>query len=223
MTVTFNIVTSARDIEQGIGDEIARHAYNTVYNPLAKLKREVKKFVEESIEKSPEADELIHGFLKYEFGLVDPQYNVARIIEGIIDAADIKPIPFRYVGRAELSGSINISVLQKDLRDVLGLDAASFTSDKGFNVPWLSWLLLGKDATLISGYHISWSPVHQDYSRTGGGALMHPGGEYTFAKSPFFPPALAGVSGDNWLTRALAKIDAYLYPLVEAEFRRAFN
>ncbi len=223
--LTFKLATTERQIEQAIGGEIARRAYNSVYNPFSRLQDQVTTFIETSITNSPEADDLIRGFMRTEFGLVDPATNVANIIKAIISAAKVKPANFRYVGKPELAGKITIEVLRDDLREVLGLSDASFTSEGKFagEVEWLRWLLLGGTSVVLAGFHVHHSPVNTQYSRTGGDALMFPGGNYSVTGSGFVPPQFAGTAGDNWLTRALEKINLYLEPLVEAEFRRAFS
>ncbi len=225
--LTFNIATSAKDIEKAIGETIARHCYNSVYNPLIKLKRQVYNFIESSIEDSPEADDLINGFLRVEFGLESPVQSVKSIINAIIQVADIHVDPFRYTGKVEMAGGIYIGFLRTDLREVLSLGEplVEFTSEgkHADRVPWLEWLLLGGTGPLLEGFILSYSPVHTQYSRTGGGALMFPSASGTYSlTSGFVPPSFSGVSGDNWLTRAFSKIKDYLDPLVEAEFKRAF-
>ncbi len=223
--ITFKITTPASDIQQAIGDAIAKHAYNSVYNPVEKLKNQVASFVQESIDASPEADDLINGFLRVEFGLVNPAENVQSVITAIIKAAKVIPIPFKYVGQSLMQGQIGVGVLQKDLRDLLALPSASYFSDgkHADDVKWLEWLLIGDKDTVIPNFIISYSPVHKDYSRTGGGALMFPGERgYSLVSSGFVPDSFTGTIEDNWLTRALSKIEGYLTPLVEREFRRAF-
>lgn len=223
--LTLDIKTTARQIEQSIGDEIARRCFNFVYNPFTRLQAQVSNFIEASIDSSPEADDLINGFLRTEFGLVDPAKNVKSIIAAIIQAAQVKPANFRYVGKPEFAGKISIEVLRADLREVLDLPDASFTSEgkNSGEVEWLRWLLLGAESIVLPGFHIKHSPVHNQYSRTGGDSLMFLGGNYSVTGSGFIQPQFSGVSGNNWLTRAMASMEAYLHPLVEAEFQRAFS
>ncbi len=165
MTLTFNIATSAKDIQQAIGDALARHCFNSVYNPLQKLKQQVYDFIEKSIDSSPEADDLINGFLKVEFGLVDPASSVKAIIRAIIEASEVYTDPFRYTGRIEMAGGIHIGFLRKDLREVLSLGEplVEYTSEgkHADKVPWLEWLLLGGKGELLPGFILSYSPVHR--------------------------------------------------------------
>jgi len=223
LTVKFQ--TNARQIEQSMGDEIARLAFNGVYNPLQRLKNQVGAFIKTSVDRSPEADDLINGFLRSEFGLVEPKQNVENIIEAIIKAASVTGGIWRYKIGGTFSGNINIGFLRTDLREVLSLPDAQFESEgkRAGTVRWLSWLLLGGEGVVLDGFHVKHSPVHNQFSRTGGDALMFPGGSYTVTSSGFVPPQFSGVAGNNWLTRAFGKIEQYLHPLVEAEFRRVFS
>lgn len=223
--LTVNFSTTARQIEQSMGDEIARLAFNGIYNPLQRLKSEIGAFVKVAVDRSPEADDLINGFLRNEFGLIEPRQNVENIIEAIITAASVTGGNWKYKVGGNFSGTIQIGVLQSNLREVLSLPDAQFES-KGKHagtVRWLSWLLLGGEGIVLDNFHVKHSSVNAQFSRTGGDALMFPGGGYSVTSSGFVPPSFSGVSGNNWLTRALEKMEQYLHPLVEAEFRRVFS
>jgi hypothetical protein len=95
-----------------------------------------------------------------------------------------------------IRGSFSASMIRVDFSDVLYSDyAIVYDSLRGYSLPWLEWLLLEGNKTIIKNQNVVLGPSRS--SRTGF-ALMR--------ESPTswkVPSEYAGTITDNWITRAL--------------------
>jgi hypothetical protein len=77
-------------------------------------------------------------------------------------------------------------------------------------LPWLQWLLLEGNATIVRNYTVSFGPNR--FSRTGF-ALMRPS-----LQSWKVPSEFAGTINDNWITRAIDGAESNIQKLLDGAF-----
>lgn len=151
--------------------------------------------VETQIRQSYEADVITRGRVRNELGLLHPERIIEDLIDRIVEFAEVvidPPMP----GDHTLQSSIKVALLRKDLIEALNVEGASFTSENGFDVPWMKWTLLDGSESEVLGYH--YRHISSPKSRTGTGVMVK---NPTDSWSP--PGEFQGVQGDNWLIRAL--------------------
>ena len=171
------------------------------YIPFIKqqIKPIIFDLINSSVKNSKEYLAMTTGRLFGEFGEPNIISAIEDIIKAINDNVEIKVQPFRLNGKS-IQGSFEVGVLKLDYSDVLNLPSISFISEGGFNIEWLRWLLFEGDTKIISTHSFVTSSSVIRYSRTGTG-IMKKGVGWGV------PSIYSGTSGDNWLTKALDKID----------------
>ena len=107
-------------------------------------------------------------------------------------------------GNTFRSGGLKVFMFKKDFRDLFDLPEAKVVTENGDTLPWLEWLLLGGNMTLISGYDVRYGNYGGRTNRDGmvisrsGIAIMVPGETLNWDLGP-----LGGTQNNNWLTRAI--------------------
>jgi hypothetical protein len=105
-------------------------------------------------------------------------------------------------------GGITIEAIRADYADVLALpDSTLITPEHGYVLPWLQWLLLEGNKTIIEHFKVQFG----SWGRTGG-AIMRKGGSW------HVPPEHAGTINDNFITRAIAQIEPQLVETIKNVF-----
>jgi hypothetical protein len=94
----------------------------------------------------------------------------------------------------------------KDAGGVIGLDIAKI-NDKGYSLPWLQWLLFEGNEVLIKNYKVEFRPNPNSRS---GLAIMKPSSSSSWR----VPPEFVGSEENNWITRAITRIENNVYDLI---------
>ena len=102
-------------------------------------------------------------------------------------------------------------MIRSDFSDVLSSDSG-FVIDalRGYQLPWLEWLLLEGNKAIISKQEVIIGP--NKFSRTGL-AIMRPSN-----KSWRVPSEFAGTIKDNWITRAIDNSESQINELLDKAF-----
>lgn len=213
MKITFRLVDSDSDIQKQILNLLKDTMDKAFKQSLPKIKHRVKQEVKDAIVTEPEYQSLIGGKLKYEFGIPSSQK-----IESIIDIW-INNITINYsgikIGGRGLSGSLSLGMIRSSYDDVLANDGATVVdSQSGAVLPWLEWLLLYGGKIIVRDYKVQIAPNSR--SRTGMAIMVQSGGSNWRV-----PPEFAGTASNNWITRALDKIDSKITDILEEELEKA--
>lgn len=167
---------------------------------------------------SQEASELVSGRLRVEFGIENGTAAVNSIIDAIEASVRVEVVP----GAGEFLGGLFIGAFRDDFSDALSADGARYdsvnASGRILPIEWLSWLLFAGDAVVISDYGL-FGGADPQYSRTGRHIMVKrkEGGKL----SPWrVPPAYAGTTSDNWLSRCVEQAAPGVLRFLEAEARR---
>jgi len=151
-----------------------------------------KKTFKKSLENSREYRGLSNELVP-DFGLVDPDANRTAIVNEVVRGFAIRPKTVRSsYGDVTDFGGLAVVVLPSYLLfELVSMEFASFTSEKGHLVNWLYWLLFTGNAIAVTDYEV----VYGDAGRTGQ-AIMIRGGSFQV------PQQFAGTPENNWITRA---------------------
>lgn len=161
----------------------------------------------------PEYNSLLTSQLKYELGIPDADVRIDALFDAWSQSAliDSKSIKITSQG---LSGGFSINMIKSDFSDILSLSAATITdSISGQIVPWLQWLLLEGSKILIRDYKVQLGPNSR--SRTGNAIMVS-----TQKENWRVPPEFAGTVNNNWITRAIERLDTTLLNDIEKELEK---
>lgn len=224
------------EIIKGLNEEIG-YVYDLEFNRLIqkirpKLETLIRIRIETAIKNAPEYLALMPGGRLYgQIGNPNIQNDVEAIIEFIKRNVNVDMVFNVEQGdRVDIVGNLEVSVIP-DYGTLTNLHPAKFTTEKGQNLPWLRWLLLEGEASIVIGYYYVENTDRRktisNYSRTGTGIMRLRGKPSSFKKnwsveySPkswSVPPEFAGTENDNWFTRAFKTIEQEIAVIVEKEF-----
>lgn len=196
--------------------EIIRALIDIVNTSLStaafRIKKRIRVIVKELIENCPEYKSLIHGQLQGELGIVDPQGAMSEILNAWIKGIGITLRPAKKNGN-DIKAFLDIDIIDTSFQDVLSLQAAKFTTEKGQEIPWLEWLLTAGDSIIIRDYDIDFNAK---YSRTGLNIMVK-----KVSSNWRVPPEFSGTIQNNFVTRALKDFDTTLNNIVNEEIIKA--
>jgi hypothetical protein len=113
-----------------------------------------------------------------------------------------------------VTGGFSIDMIRSDFSDILSLSAATITDDiSGSVVPWLQWLLLDGSKILIRDYAVQFGPNSR--SRTGNAIMIS-----SEKQNWRVPSEFAGTVNNNWITRAIDRLDPILLNDIEKELEK---
>ena len=198
MSFTFKLLDNDKSIRQKILTALADQI-NTAFSKASRdAAVEIQSIVKQSIEAEGEYLSLISGQLKYELGIPNP-----GIVDQIVDIW-VKNINVNTkkvaVKASSLAGGFSISMIKSDYSDVLGAAGATITdAETGSFVPWLEWLLLRGGDILVKDYEVLVGPNPR--SRTGMAVMVSSKKDYRM------PAKFAGTESNNWVYRAISRLD----------------
>jgi hypothetical protein len=213
MRLTLTLLDSQSEISRMILESIRDHL-NPIFSKTAdNLKPIISKEVLEALTKESEYSSLISGQLRSELGIPDAASRIQQLFQQWSSNILVEFIPITIKG-SKLLGKFSLNMIRSDLEDVLGLSAASITdSISGSVIPWLQWLSLEGTKILIRNYQIQIGPNSR--SRTGN-AIMVTSKQENWR----VPPEFAGTIHDNWITRAIQRLDSSIPQKMQQELER---
>jgi hypothetical protein len=104
-------------------------------------------------------------------------------------------------------------MIKENYEDVLSsADAFVIDDAKSLKLPWLEWLLLYGGKIIVRSYEVKVGP--NPHSRTGL-AIMKPS-----KKNWRVPAEFSGTRENNWVTRALDRLDDSIPNLIQTEIEK---
>jgi hypothetical protein len=198
MKFSLKLVDSDSSIRKQILNVLKKQAQATFNKSKQDINSALTSLVKQSIQAEPEYQQLLGGELKYQLGVPD-----AGIVNQIVDiwSNNIKIINNKINSTSNgLRGGFSVNMIKSDYSDVLSSSAAKIQdSNTGSVVPWLEWLLLRGGDILIKDYEIQIGPNPR--SRTGMAIMVSSKSNYRL------PAKFAGTESNNWVYRAISKID----------------
>lgn len=211
MKFSLQILENNKNIEQSILNSLLPEVNNYMNNGISIIKSELSNIIYNSIRNTPEYDSILSGKLKYEFGIPNPDEKLAGLLEIWSKNIEYQYIKPSIIG-SKISAFFSANMIRIDFSDVLYTEYAMVVDGaRGYSLPWLEWLLLEGNKTIIEQSIVVYGS--SPFSRSGG-ALMKP------SKSSWrVPSEFSGTSRDNWITRAIDQSQSS----IESLFRKAFK
>lgn len=210
MEITFRLLDNSKSIQDKILNAMLPEVQKMMDRGILKIKSNLPNIVRRAIENSEEYQSLQSGKLKYEFGIDNVDSKLASLLT--VWSTNIsynyqKP----FIRTNTIGGSFSASMIRADFSDVLYADfAAVVDTVRGYTLPWLEWLLLEGNKTIIKDYAVKFGPNRA--SRTGY-AIMQ-----SSKTSWKVPSEFAGTLNDNWITRALDRAEPEIQQMLDGAF-----
>ena len=205
MNITVKLVDSTPDINKAILSSIRDYLDPRIKQAGSKVAEQLPKLVSEALRQEPEYLSLLGGQLKAELGLASSS-DVEAVIEAISSSIELKTQSLS-ANKSGIKGGFTINMIRaKDAGGVIGLDIAKI-NDKGYSLPWLQWLLFAGNEILIKNYKVEFGPNPNSRS---GLAVMKPSSSSSWR----VPPEFVGSEENNWITRAITRIENNVYDLI---------
>lgn len=209
MTLKFSLKVVENDaiIQQRIASALVSQVNKYLDNIYTNIKPKISEIIVNNLISQPEYQSLISGKLKGEFGIPDSNSRLSDILDTIKNGGMLTKKPTSVVN-GKISAGIKLEMIKSDFVDLLSLGSASFTTEKGYQLDWLRWLLIEGDSVIISDYSFIEGP--SQYSRTGLGVMRK-------NMSAFWrvPPEFAGNIKNNWITRGIESASSQIDSLLE--------
>jgi len=198
MNFSLKLINTDSDIRKQILSALKSQAQVVLNKSKNDMNTQISALVKQFIKAEPEYQQLLGGELRYQLGIPN-----SAIVDQIVDiwSNNIKIVNNRISTTSNgLKGGFSINMIKSDYSDVLSANAATITdSNTGSTVPWLEWLLLRGGDILVKDYEIQIGPNPR--SRTGMAIMVSSKSDYRL------PAKFAGTETNNWVYRAISKID----------------
>jgi len=213
MKFSLKLLESDSTIQKMVLDSIKDHLQTAFYKSRAVLAQTIPAEIYKAIVSEPEYQSLVSGRLRYEFGIPEAAQKVNEIVHMWTNNVVVTVNPIILNG-SSLKGGFSINMIKSNYEDVLTSESALvFDGLSKAVLPWLEWLLLYGGKVIVKNYTVQVGP--NPYSRTGL-AIMKPSKENWRV-----PPEFAGTSNNNWVTRALDKLDDSKIPnMIQTEIEK---
>lgn len=207
LNINLKILESDSEIQKRLLKALLPDTRKYMNKVINTLKNKLPNVINEAIKRAPEYDAILTGQLKAEFGIPDPGLKLA----GLLDIWS-KNIAIEYqnpqISSNQIKSNFSISMIRVDFSDVLYSDFAEVVdNERGYSLPWLQWLLLEGNKTLVKNYEVVLGPSPRSRS---GLALMAPS-----KKSWRVPSGFSGTQGNNWITRSIDSAQSDIYKVLE--------
>ena len=211
MKFNINIVETDKQISDQILSALIPQIDKYLKNSLQSVRKELPGIIKNILINSPEYVSLIGGQLQYEFGIPDPANKLSEIFDIWTNNISINyKAPTASAGK--IRASFSVSMIRSDFADVLSSDASLVIDNlRGYSLPWLEWLLLEGNKTIVSKQEVVIGP--NKFSRTGF-AIMRQSN-----KSWKVPAQYAGTIRNNWITRAIDDNESIIEDLLNRIFQ----
>lgn len=210
MKFDLKILESNSQINKSILDALIPEVNNYLKQKLQNIKENLPTLIIQILSNTETYTSLISGQLQYEFGIPDPQSKLDEILN--LWANNIM-INYKAptVSSSKLKASFSVSIIRSDFADVLSKDSA-FVIDslRGYNLPWLEWLLLEGNKTIIKNQQVVIRP--SKFSRTGMAIMQESNTSWKV------PSQYSGTINNNWITRAIDDNETLINSFFEKVF-----
>ncbi len=199
MKLGLSILESVGRLTSDVVRDIGQQVSKLLTKAQPKIQRDLRRLVASAIVAQPEYGSLKTGTLRYNFGLADTSV-IDNLVDRFVDSIYVTANNIN-VSSSKINASLIFTILASEkLDDILSSQDANLVTEKGENMPWLTWLLLRGNEPIILTHRILIQP--SPWSRTGQ-AIMIPTKSGTWR----VPASYIGTIENNWITRALTSIE----------------
>jgi hypothetical protein len=212
MKFSLNLIESDSDIKSKILTEIRNHLQQAMVKSIPSIRQLIPSKIKDALMGEPEYQSLINGKLKGEFGLPNASQKVNDVIDIWTKNVRITANPITISG-SKIKGGFKLDMIDSSYNDVLVNDGAIVIDGvSGVVLPWLEWLLLYGNKIIVRNYEVQ---VGANTRSRSGMAIMVP------SKNNWrVPPEFAGTSTNNWVTRALSRLDDSILDIIQKEIEK---
>jgi hypothetical protein len=198
------ILESDSEIRKKILGALLEEVKNTFNRSIPQIKDKIESLIRESITSEPEYISLVGGQLRAELGIPDASSKIQELLNIWVSNIQVEINQFR-INNIGLSGGFSINCIKSDYSDVLSSSAAQVEDFiRGYSLPWLNWLLLEGGTILVKDHIVVVG--NSNASRTGD-AIMK-----TLIRGSWrVPSEFAGTENNNWITRAIDKLEDRIF------------
>lgn len=206
MKFSLDIVESSDQIVKLILDQLKDEINKTIKSALPNIQKDVKSIVRNALVSEPEYGSLKAGTLRAEFGISDSS-AVDSVIDLMVNTLEIKLDPIKVAGNKLVGGFLLTMIKSDDISGVIYNDNAKVIDNaRGYSLPWLEWLLLKGNETIVQNYSVKYS--NSPLSRSGLALMVESQNNWRV------PPNFSGDQNNNWTTRAISKIDKEIVNII---------
>ncbi len=217
MRVSLKIIENNATIEKNILSALRKGLNGAIRKSVSTVSTQVKNIVREAITSSVEYQELLGGELEAELGIPDSFARVENILDIWLQSLTINRKPVRISGRS-ITGGFALFMIREDWSDVLNSPSSRYITLKGRQIPWLEWLLLAGDQTIITDYTFSATIPPRYTSRTGKGVMLE-----APQRRWHVPRKYSGTALDNFVTRSLLGVGPKIQQVMQKEVQKRFK
>ena len=175
---------------------------------MPSIKQDVQNLVKEALISEPEYASLKAGTLRAEFGISNTN-DVDSVIQAMVNTAEISYNPIKINSNGFSGGFVLTMIKSDDISGIIYSDIASVKDEaRGYNLPWLEWLLLRGNEVIVQNYSVNYTSNPRSRS---GLALMVPSDSSWRVPSNF-----TGTESDNWTTRAIDKASNKIVQIIQS-------
>lgn len=212
MNISLELLESNNEIADLIYRELLKMIQPVLKTCVSKILPQIKQALSKALREEPEYASLVNGSLRLEFGIPSTT-SVDDIVEKLANTATASITPISIKGNG-LSGGFILTALEKQtMGGLIGDDSAIVITEKGDVLPWLRWLLYEGNKPIVKNYKVQIGP--NPNSRTGMAIMVDSATNWRV------PPAFAGTTNSNWVTRAVDRISDQIPSLLQKSFEQS--
>lgn len=206
MKFSLGLLESNQQIVDLILNNLKSNLSRVFDKSLPKIENNIKNIVRDALVSEPEYASLKAGTLRAEFGIKYIE-NVDRVVEALVNTLNIQYDGVK-ISKNGLNTNILITMVKKDdISGIIFTDIASVIDDKGYSLPWLRWLLLEGNKIIIQNYSVDYN--NSPRSRSGMALMIQSD------KNWRVPTNFAGSADNNWVTRAISKVEPQIINTIQ--------
>jgi hypothetical protein len=212
MKFSFNLIESDSDIKNKILTEIKNVLQQAIVKSIPSIRQLIPVKIKNALMNEPEYQSLINGKLKGEFGLPNASQKVNEVLDMWTNNIKVTASPVTIIG-SRINGGFKLDMIDSTYSDVLANDGAIVVDGvSGIVLPWLEWLLLYGNKIIVKNYEVQVGANPR--SRSGMALMMS-------SKNNWRVPAeFAGTSTNNWVTRAIDRLDDSILDIIQKEIEK---
>lgn len=201
MRFTLKLLETDSQFRKMALEELSTKLNKRIQDSIPEIKTATQEMLKTAILAEPEYASLTssRGTLRVEFGIENTAL-VDLAIDNIVNTVNIKMTKLK-IGNLGISGGFVLTAIPQDELQMISKSFSQFT-EKGVSLEWLRWLLYEGASPIVRGYSVRIG--ENRYSRTGGALMVES------KKSWRVPSSYIGTARNNWITRAIDKIEGRL-------------
>lgn len=212
MKFSVNLIESDSDIKNKILTEIKGVLQQAIVKSIPSIRQLISTKIKNALMNEPEYQSLINGKLKGEFGLPNASQKVNEVLGIWTNNIKITANPVTIVG-SRIKGGFKLDMIDSTYSDVLANDGAIVVDGvSGVVLPWLEWLLLYGNKIIVKNYEVQFGANPR--SRSGMALMMSSKNNWRV------PSEFAGTSTNNWVTRAIDRVDDSILDIIQKEIEK---